>query len=205
MHTILLCLHFHWPASPRLHTLYYFSQALAYDLNTHIHTRFFSASTVLFLALSTAYTFLPVSPTQPHSNLRNHSKKRSLLPFPHVLSSHAFSAPSQQCTYTVWCGGWGRKGGGEVKLGAQGHSWKTRTWAKRYEEIGGSGVVHGEQCYLINTNAWSKLFRQASNIPFSLACAVHETDEPIRWDQIRSDQIQSPVGVYTLTHTHTQI
>lgn len=129
---------------------------------THTHKRFFSASTMLFLSLSTAYTFLPASLPQPHSHLRNHGKKCFLLHFPHLLPSHAFSAPSQQCAcalFDVEVGG--RESGGEEKLGAQGYNRKKRRGAKKDGEIGSSGVAHGER-YLINTNSRSKLFRHPS-------------------------------------------
>ena len=70
------------------------------------------------------------------------------------------------CLLSVWCGGWGgrggRKSGGEAKLGAQGYNRKTRAGGegRGLERMGSSGVAHGEQRYLINTNARSKLFRQ---------------------------------------------
>ena len=53
-------------------------------------------------------------------------------------------------------------------------------WGRRRIEIGSSRVAHGEPRYLINTNERFKLFRHASNTPFSLACGTQQTDEPIR-------------------------
>lgn len=89
---------------------------------------------------------------------------------------------------------------GKQSKGAQGYNRKknTRTGAKREEEVGGSGVARGERRYLINTNARSKLFRRTSNTPLALAL-WNASDE--RANQIRSDQIQLPVGVL-FTHTH---
>lgn len=57
---------------------------------------------------------------------------------------------------------------------------KTRTGVKRDGERRGTGVARGEQHYLINTNPGSKLFRKASDNLLSLACGMHQTDEPIR-------------------------
>lgn len=77
---------------------------------------------------------------------------------------------------------------------------KTRTGVKKDGERRGTGVARGEQHYLINTNPGSKLFRKASNNLLSLACGMHQTDEPIR-----SDQIQSPVGLlHSRAHTQTR-
>lgn len=183
LYTMLSFLHFHWPASPRLHTLYYISQTVAYGL--HACTKdFFCLRHAISLFIHCLH--LPSSLSHSASlgsHLTNHSEKCSLLHFP-TLFSCIFSSLAAMYLHSVWCGGWG-----EAKLGAQGHAQNARTVAKRYGEKGGSGVVQGEQCYLINTNARSKLFRQVSNTPLSLACGMHETHEPIRWDEIRPNHL----------------
>lgn len=76
---------------------------------------------------------------------------------------------------------------------------KTRTGVKKDGERRGTGVARGEQHYLINTNPGSKLFRKASNNLLSLACGMHQTAEPIRSDQIRSNHLW---GCFTHEHTH---
>lgn len=85
----------------------------------------------------------------------------------------------------------------------EGRGGKTRTGVKKDGERRGTGVARGEQHYLINTNPGSKLFRKASNNLLSLACGMHQTDEPIRSDQIRSDPITCGAASLTSTHTDT--
>lgn len=209
--TIRSFLHFHWPASPRLHTLHYSPQTLAYGLYTHTQ-KIFSASTVLFLSLYPPLTpfFQPLSLSLTPIWGIMVKKKSSLLHFPHLLPSHAFLAPSQRCACTLFdveVGGEKEWRGGK----ARGHKVtieKTRTGAKRDAEVGSSGVAHGERRYLINTNARSKLFRQASNTSLSLACGTQQTDEPIRSDEMRSNHLWgyfTQTHIHSLSHTHIQI
>ena len=59
-------------------------------------------------------------------------KKRSLLHFPHLLPSHAFSAPSQQCACSPFDVEVGVGGGGERGEGRQ--SWGHKVTIEKQEQ-----------------------------------------------------------------------
>lgn len=130
-----------------------------------------------FLSSATAYTFPTAS-----LPLRIHCKRKIL--FPVLSPSTPFSCIFSFLAAVYLCLMW-KMGVGAERRKSWGHKVtiekkKTRTRVKRDGERRGTGVAHGEQNHLINTNPGSKLFRRASNNLLSLACGMHQTDEPIR-------------------------
>ena len=155
------------------HTPLLSTDTCTWAAHTHTHRKdFFCLRHAISFFIHRFHLSSSLSPSASllfeESWLRKKKKKKTLSPAlsPSTPFSCIFCYLAAVCLLSVWCGGWGgrggRKSGGEAKLGAQGYNRKTRAGGegRGLERMGSSGVAHGEQRYLINTNARSKLFRQ---------------------------------------------